>query len=140
MVVNCVNPWLPIARCAAHAAEAAGVRLPAPWHLPAAVPAMDKIVQRIERISASRSPPGLQHRPAAQPAPASGTADLRSDHLPEAIPPEQVSQMITQNLLGLPGAQNVRIWMARALVGLQPTSAQIGGSRTCARSTVNHGE
>lgn len=32
--------------------------------------------------------------------------------------------MITQNPLGLPGAQNVKIWMARALVGLQPAPAQ----------------
>jgi hypothetical protein len=35
--------------------------------------------------------------------------------------------MITQNPLGLPGAQNVKIWMARALVGIQPASAHIGG-------------
>jgi hypothetical protein len=36
--------------------------------------------------------------------------------------------MITQNPLGLPGAQNVKIWMATALVGLQPAPAQNGGS------------
>ena len=34
--------------------------------------------------------------------------------------------MITQNPLGLPGAQNVKIWMARDLVGLQSAPAQIG--------------
>ncbi len=31
---------------------------------------------------------------------------------PARIPPEQISQMITQNPLGLPGAQNAQIWMA----------------------------
>jgi hypothetical protein len=42
--------------------------------------------------------------------------------------------MITQNPLGLPGAQNVKIWMARALVGLQPAPAQneLGGYRVSA--------
>jgi len=58
-----------------------------------AVPAMDKIGPRVEPIRASRSLPGLWHRPAAQPSPARGSADLRPDHLPEAIPPEQVGQM-----------------------------------------------
>lgn len=37
--------------------------------------------------------------------------------------------MITQNPLGLPGAQNVKFWMARALVGLQSAPAQIGSAR-----------
>ena len=37
--------------------------------------------------------------------------------------------MITQNPLGLPGAQNVKVWMARALVGLQSAPAQIGSVR-----------
>jgi len=35
--------------------------------------------------------------------------------------------MITQNPLGLPSGQNIKIWMARALVGVQPTPAHSGG-------------
>ena len=116
MAVNCVNPWLPQAqvrrprRCGRRSSATA------PSQLRGSTPAVDTTVQRAQRISASRRLPGLQHRPAAQPAPPSEALRIFAQTIcPKGIPPEQVSRMITQNPPGLPATQNVQIWMAGAL-------------------------
>ncbi len=57
---------------------------------------------------------------------------------PTRIPPEQVSQMITQNPLDLPDAQNAQIWMATALAGIQPAPAQNGGSVRAVTPMADH--
>jgi hypothetical protein len=46
--------------------------------------------------------------------------------------------MITQNPRGQPGAQTVKIWMARALAGLQPAPAQITAATCAAQPRVNY--